>query len=325
MNLRNNSENIINVAELLKIFVPESKPKYVETLLRIMKKTRNSESYIRDIKREFTNTFDISPNKLDEISDFQLIFFYRMIDTMFNHSDIKAFQKFCEYNERGLITNNDLSTYTNFEMILSANSLAEIKSLEKDLEKQVVKLYNDDEWVVLKPLTFIASKKYGSSTKWCTASENNPEYFFRYAKKGILIYCINKNTGVKVAAYKSLNVNDPEVSFWNQIDTRIDSMESSLPIFILEIIRKEFQSYSSIPNIELLSPEERKIEEAFASVYAKTHMIEPEPTDMEMTVQEEPMMAMSEAPMEGRVMVNEARTIGEVISESMPEFNLRRG
>jgi hypothetical protein len=46
---------------------------------------------------------------------------------------------------------------------------------------------------------------------------------------------------------------------------------------------------------------------------------------MEMTVQEEPMMEMSEAPMEERAVVNEARPIGEIMSEAMPEINLGRG
>jgi hypothetical protein len=77
--------------------------------------------------------------------------------------------------------------------------------------------------------------------------------------------------------------------------------------------------------MQFLSEEDRKIEENFAQVYEKSRMIEPEPMDAEMTVQEEPMMEMSEAPMEERVMVNEARTIREVMSEAMPEMNLRRG
>ena len=317
MNLRDKPENVINVAELLKIFVPEGKPKYVETLLRIMKKTRNSDSYSRDIKRELANIFNISPNKLDGISDFQMLFFYRFIDTMFNHSDIKSFQKFCEYNERGLIADNDLSKYTDFEMIMSANGLAEIKTMEKDLEKQVIKLHNDDEWVVLRPLTYLSSRKYGSSTKWCTASDINPEYFLRYSKKGILIYVINKVTGLKVAAFKSLLKEDPELSFWNQIDNRVDSMETNLPTFILDIIKKEFQNPFAVPNIHFLSEEDKKIEETFAKVYENAHNItRAEPVmDMEiMAVQEAPMVEMGESPMEESVMVNEAGTIREVMS-----------
>jgi len=137
---------------------------------------------------------------------------------------------------------------------------------------------------------------------------------------------INKLTGLKVAAFKSLLKDDPELSFWNQTDSRVDSMETTLPTFILEIIRKEFQNELAVPNMQFLSEEDRKIEENFARIYEKSRMIEPEPADMEMTVQEEgPTMEMSEAPMEERVMVNEARTIGEVMSEAMPEINLRRG
>ena len=79
--------------------------------------------------------------------------------------------------------------------------------------------------------------------------------------------------------------------------------------------------------MQFLSEEDRKIEENFARIYEKSRMIEPEPADMEMTVQEEPMMEMSEAPMEERAVVNEARPIGEIMSEAMPmvEANLRRG
>ena len=308
-NLQTDPENVINMVEVLKIFAPEGKSKYVETLLRIMKKTRNLNMYANEMRESWAREFGIKSEILNSFSDVQLLFMYRFIDNMFNHTDLKSFIKFCEYNERGLIENNDLSRYTNFDEIMTATGLAEIRVLEKDLEKQIIKLYNDDEWVVVKPLTYIASRKYGSSTKWCTTQETNPEYFLRYAGKGILIYVMNKKTGLKVAAFKSLNSADPELSFWNQVDSRIDSMESTLPTFILEIIRNEFQNCVT-PNLDFLSHEDRKAQEGLMYQEKKMRelsepvaMVEDGPTDMEMgeeapmeeRVYQEPEMEMSEA------------------------------
>ena len=101
-------------------------------------------------------------------------------------------------------------------------SLAELKFNAKQMESQIIKLMDTDEWLVLRPLTYLASKKYGSNTKWCTTSEGNPDYFIKYSSKGVLIYCLNKKTGYKVASFYSLDKNDPEFSFWNQKDDRID-------------------------------------------------------------------------------------------------------
>jgi hypothetical protein len=61
-------------------------------------------------------------------------------------------------------------------------SIAEMKAEEKDLENQVLKIYDNDEWLLLRPLTFNASKKYGANTKWCTTTEHNNEYFHKYTK-----------------------------------------------------------------------------------------------------------------------------------------------
>jgi hypothetical protein len=217
------------------------------------------------------------------------MFIYRFIDSMFNHSDLKSFAKFCEYNERGLIEQSDLSRYTTFEEIMTATGIAEVKTLEKDLEKQIKVIYSDDEWIVLRPLTYHSSRKYGSSTKWCTTQENNPEYFIRYAKKGILLYMINKVTGLKVACFKSLDNNDPEFSFWNQVDTRIDSMESELPLFIMECIREEVTE-NPVTNLSLLSEEDFKKQEELLYERKKSYISEGEPMEMREEVMEQPMV-----------------------------------
>ena len=315
-NLKTNPEHVINMVEIVELFVPEKKSKYVETLLRIMKKTKNLEHYQQEVIETYKKEFGISEESFSNFTPLQLMFIYRFIDSMFNHSDLKSFAKFCEYNERGLIEQSDLSRYTTFEEIMTATGIAEVKTLEKDLEKQIKVIYSDDEWIVLRPLTYHSSRKYGSSTKWCTTQENNPEYFIRYAKKGILLYMINKVTGLKVACFKSLDNNDPEFSFWNQVDTRIDSMESELPLFIMECIREEVTE-NPVTNLSLLSEEDfKKQEELLYERKKLLNITEGEPVDMREEVMEQPMVDEGptdmEAPSEMENIYIENRAYGEL-------------
>jgi hypothetical protein len=139
-------------------------------------------------------------------------------------------------------------------------SIAETIVETKTMEKQVRIVFDNDEWLMVRPLTFAASKKYGSNTKWCTTQENNPDYFMKYSKRGVLIYCINKKSGYKVAAFHSLDKSEPEFSFWNQKDTRIDSMETELPSNLLDMVKREC-TINAKTNRFLLSDDERMKEE----------------------------------------------------------------
>ena len=285
-NLKTNPEHIINMIDIVELFVPEKKTKYVETLIRIMRKTKNLEEHQKEVIELYKKDFNITEDAFKDFTPLQMLFMYRLIDSMFNHGDLQSFMKFCEYNERGLIEQSDLSRYSTFDEILTATSIAEVKTLEKDLEKQIKVIYSDDEWIVLRPLTYISSRKYGSSTKWCTTQENNPEYFIRYAKRGILLYMINKVTGLKVACFKSLLDSDPEFSFWNQVDVRIDSIESELPLFIMECIKEEV-SKNPVSNLSLLSEEDFKKQEELLYERKKSHISEEELVAMREEVTEE--------------------------------------
>ncbi len=259
--LRTNQENNLNFYELFEKFVPEKKSKYVDTLLRLMKKTKNIDDHVDEIKEKLSTEFNISKEEWEGFGKLQIVFFYRLIDTMFNVSDLQTFQKFCEFNERNLIKQNDLSKYNSFEDITNSVSIAEMISQSKDLEKQVKVVLDTEEWLLLRPLTFQSSRKYGSNTKWCTTQENNPDYFMKYSNKGVLIYCINKKTGYKVASFYSLDKGDPEFSFWNQKDTRVDSLDTDLTDDLRLVIYNESKAKGAKTNRFLLSDEERRKEE----------------------------------------------------------------
>jgi hypothetical protein len=243
------------------MFSPEGKSKYTETLLRMMKNTPNLKEHTKEIKLVVIEKFPfIEKSKLDLMSDIQLMLVYKFIDGFFNFEDLQKYRKFCEYNERNLIEENDLTKYKSFEQMIAAMGVAEMKSEEKELETQVIKIHEDGEWLLIRPLTFKSSCKYGANTKWCTTTEHNQEYYNKYAKRGVLVYCINKKTGYKVAAFYSLDKNEPEFSYWNQKDTRIDSTDSQLPLELIGFIRDYVKDPKVKSNTAMLTGDAKKKE-----------------------------------------------------------------
>ena len=260
--LKLNPDNNLNIISILELFSPDGKSKYTDTLLRLMKSTPNIKDHIKEIKQYITSNFNfISGDSLSQFSDIQLLLVYRFLDSFFNVQDLQTYRKFCEYNERGLIIQNDLTKYKSFEEIMSSVSLAEMKVDMKEMESQIIKIHEDDEWLLLRPLTYASSKKYGSNTKWCTTQETNPEYFTKYTAKGVLIYCINKVNGYKVASFYSLDKNDPEFSYWNQKDSRIDSTDSELTLELIGFIRDYVKDSKVKTNRYMLSDDMRTKED----------------------------------------------------------------
>lgn len=255
--LRELPKHNLNLFDMFSMFVPERKTKYVETFLRILANTPKIDEYCTNIKKYYNRNFNIDHKQMDELDNIQVVTFFKIVEVLFKEDDIKKFQKFCELNERGLIKQNDLTLYTDFGQIKDSLDVAEINAIGKELEKQIIVIFEDDEWILLKPLTYLSSKKYGSNTKWCTTSSNDSSHFTRYTSKGILIYCVNKKTGYKVACFYSLDKNDPEFSFWDQEDKRIDSMQTELTEDLKLIILKEVNSPNKKTNRFLLSDEVR--------------------------------------------------------------------
>jgi hypothetical protein len=152
--------------------------------------------------------------------------------------NFETFFKFIEFNERNLIENKDVTSYKSWKELEEATSLAQLKIDEKLLEKQIIKIHEDDEWLVLKPLSIYASSRYGTGTKWCTTMINS-NHFAKYSKWGILIYNINKKTGFKFATFKNLDITN-DVEFWNVEDEKFDpKLDVHVPTYIYAIIVNE--------------------------------------------------------------------------------------
>ena len=159
----------------------------------------------------------------------------------YNMELFQTVKEFIERMEKNQIPNKDVTSYKDLDSIRGAISLASLKEMDKELESQVIKEYEDNTWLIVRPLTFQASAKYGASTRWCTTYQKEKQYFQRYWKRGILVYFINKVTGYKFAGFKALD-GDTELSFWNAADTRVDYMDVQADDYLFPIVRKILNS-----------------------------------------------------------------------------------
>jgi hypothetical protein len=177
-----------------------------------------------------------------------MYYILNFITEHYNNDTYQTLKEFMDYMDKGQIDNKDISNYKDLDDVRGAVTLASIKEYTKDLENQIIKEYEDEKWVAVRPLTFSASAKYGSSTRWCTTYQREKQYFEKYWRKGILVYFINKQSGYKFAGFKGLN-GDAEFSFWNAEDSRIDYLDVNADDYLFPIVRRIFKSDQTNKNL----------------------------------------------------------------------------
>ena len=206
------------------------------------------------------NEIDSVKSRCDEygfdytgLNDYELATSYTILDYIIG-KDWETMREFMDYMERGVIENKDVLTYKNMEDIRGAVSTATLKLYSKELESQVHKEFEDDTWVAVRPLSFDASSRYGSSTKWCTTYKKEKEYFAKYFSRGVLVYFINKITGYKFALFSEVYELNNDISFWNAEDTKVDFLQLDIEPYLLPIIKN--LAMSKIKNSDMLKYDE---------------------------------------------------------------------
>lgn len=217
--------------------------KYFPLMCKLFSSRWKLEPIEKDFSSEMKNRLESKGIKITDEKDSLVHAMLRLAD---NYSDdmFLTTKEFIERMENNKIQNKDLSTYNSLENLRTAITLSSIKEIERGLEKQVIKEFEDDTWLVVRPLTFQASSKYGANTRWCTTYSKEKEYFAKYWRRGILVYFINKQTGFKFAGYKSL-FGDPELSFWDPTDQRVDYLQLDIDDYLFSITKKIFSSTDS--------------------------------------------------------------------------------
>lgn len=189
-----------------------------------------------DLKKKYANKFD--EKTLDwflNIADLQ-DFNHKYTDFVMKgvHPDhiegdaeiginlIKSFDKY-----QSQLDKKDINQYESFEELDSALFPIKQKQKEKELEKQIDKIYEDDKFVVIIPKNEESSCKYGSGTKWCTTSKG-AGHFGRYTSGGQLLFYIIDKKSSKPGNYTKVAVhfdNSGKESWWDTADNRMSDRE----------------------------------------------------------------------------------------------------
>jgi hypothetical protein len=254
-----NKKYDISLIDSLSIIDPSDRYTYSEFLLKQIKEKisgNNTEfnNKVKDWRRDLESWYSLPSDNIENMSNLDILFISAMLNVFFNYNDIKILSKFEQERKLGKLDSIDITNINNFTEMSNILSVVDLKNIDRNLKKQVIKHYEDDEWLIVLPLTHLSSRKYGANTKWCTTAESY-ESFERYSTKGLLIYTINKKNGNKIATFYSLRIDDRELSFWDVEDRRIDSMETDLPDNIMKEIRSIIKNYKK-SNVDFLSKED---------------------------------------------------------------------
>jgi hypothetical protein len=250
----------LSAIDIYKMMSPNQSNKYIEMLIKLDKSMpRYRDEHRSEIIASMVR-WGLDYNYLETFDLETLSFVFCSMSNLMSTSRISALNKFASFIDRKLIENTDVTSYSTWEEIDQAVALVEMKLIDKALEKQIKKVYEDDTWLSLRPLSLEASMKYGANTKWCTTTESG-QYYARYSARGILIYNINKKTGYKVACFKNLDSNyDNEFSWWDVTDKKIEALDSEAPSAVLEAIRNEIKNTSVANKLLMTKAEADKLE-----------------------------------------------------------------
>jgi hypothetical protein len=136
------------------------------------------------------------------------------------------------------------------------------KNQQKIAKKQSEKVYEDENLLVVKPLSYEASCFYGAGTRWCTTRKDEPIHFNTYGKTmGRLFYIIFKNKTIQDPLYKVAlffkftpkedeKINFDDISVYNAKDDLLPFDEkikflATLPNGLFETLVKNFETDQS--------------------------------------------------------------------------------
>ena len=206
----------ISVIDLIGMIDPTDTYKYSEFLIKILK------NWYRDVDIRYGIGID-----------------------MFGEQNVEILNEFEKHSKSKRIEKNDISQHDTFITLQTeVNKAKEILRL-KELEKQTKKLFDNDEWLVLIPLSYEASKLYGMETKWCTTQER---YWNDYIRKYKLIYVINKITNKKYAISRD-KTEDKDLKAWLSDDTETSPLLLPIPQDLWMVIMPELQKQESVTDL----------------------------------------------------------------------------
>jgi hypothetical protein len=169
-----------------------------------------------------------------------------ILRNMFGEENLVALKKFHDHSNANRIRVKDIGLFNSFKQIKEEVSYADEVVRIKEMEKQTKILFKDEDWLVLIPLSYEASKLYGNGTKWCTTQE---KYWNQYLPDYMLIYIINRKDENKKFAISSKS-NIDLVEGWKSNDDPISPFMIPIPTNILSIIIEVIREKDAVEDLE---------------------------------------------------------------------------
>lgn len=151
-----------------------------------------------------------------------------------------------------------------FRIVENAKALKEENEFIR--EDHIDVLIENDDYLLISPLTLKGSLKYGADTKWCTASKSSSYQFTSYTKDGYLFYLISKKERAKnynKVAFYSRSKNEHLTTYYtiyNQIDTEVNEQKVILNDWTM------FELFEIMAKIRVYTYEKYIIEKAKTDV-----------------------------------------------------------
>lgn len=150
-------------------------------------------------------------------------------------------------------------TYEQFELVYALAVEYDSKNDKKNIiiEEETDVVYDQEDYLIVVPLSFASSCFWGVETKWCTTSKDNPQYYENYTNDGTLFYIIDKyrqneksHPLSKFAIHIKNNQQDYNAEIYNRPDTSMgQGMSRMLPDRIIKILM-EYHKHGAIINLD---------------------------------------------------------------------------
>ena len=249
----------ISVIDMLGKLDTSKTKKYTQFLVKMINKDRKNfdDDHLPDISNRENNPLTQTLPR-DSYTNNMIRNF---LDYAIQYENSKIFVEFTQLMERGLVDENDISKYDSWDMLHEQTFKAKNREILKNSKKVIHTIYEDDDYLIFKPLTYLTSVTYGYQTKWCTAMIDNPNYFYNHSL-GVLIYLIDKKNTKKFAFHKSISYpghyfgDSPDsemIKTYNESDKQIDTFQTGLPYDIIKIVS---DNISDEGNYKLFSEDE---------------------------------------------------------------------
>jgi hypothetical protein len=180
-----------------------------------------------------TSTYKYADFLVKQLKTNKTIDIEHITSMVFGKGSLKILNEFEEHCKANRILKNDISKHNTFLSLNNENKLAQEIIKMKELEKEVHKIYDDNEWLVLIPLSFESCVAYGSNTKWCITNRGYWDNYKLYKK----IFIINKVKNTKYAIVQ----HDTSVRIYDEKDKEINILLLDFNDKIWGHLRHEFK------------------------------------------------------------------------------------